>query len=418
MSDVTDLSHLDVSQPEFFKNDSWMAGFAELRKSSPVHYTENSANGAYWSVVSHELIKQVDIDHKTFSSERGGITIVDAIEADRMGDDDDGLAIAARSFINMDEPEHKKQRLAVSSSVAPKNLAELQPLIRDRAADILDNLPVGETFNWVELVSVDLTARMLATLFGFPYEQRGKLIEWSDLTTNVPQVTGDDSIDMGARRAELLKAAETFYALWAERETQPPQFDLISMLIHNPETAKMNEDPALFLGNILLLIVGGNDTTRNSISGGVLGLNQFPEQFDKLKKDPSLIPNMVSEMIRWQTPVIHMRRTTMKDVELGGKLIKEGEKVVMWYLSGNRDETVFENPDQLIIDRPNAREHVAFGFGVHRCMGNRLAELQLQILWEEILKRFKSVEVVGEVQRSSNNFIRGITDLPVQVQPL
>ncbi|MEL0151111.1 MAG: cytochrome P450, partial [Rhodobiaceae bacterium] len=352
------------------------------------------------------------------SSERGGISIVDAIEADRMSDDNDGIAIAAKSIINMDEPEHKKQRLAVSPSVGPKNLAELQPLIRERAADILDNLPIGKTFNWVELVSVDLTARMLATLFGFPYEQRGKLIEWSDLTTNVPQVTGDDSIDMGARRAELLKAAETFYALWAERENQPPQFDLISMLIHNPETAKMNEDPALFLGNILLLIVGGNDTTRNSISGGVLGLNQFPEQLDKLKKDPSLIPNMVSEMIRWQTPVIHMRRTATKDVELGGKLIKEGEKVIMWYLSGNRDEAVFENPDQLIIDRPNAREHVAFGFGVHRCMGNRLAELQLQILWEEILKRFKSVEVVGDVQRSSNNFIRGITDLPVQVHPL
>jgi len=406
--------NMDVSLPELYAHDTWMPVFERLRKTEPVFYTSDSPNGPYWSVCNHALIKQVDADHRRFSSERGGITIVDTV----IDNDENGIALAAKSFISMDEPEHKKHRLAVAPSVAPKNLAEFQPLIRERAADILDNLPIGETFNWVDLVSVDLTARMLATLFGFPYEERHKLILWSDLTTNVPQVTGDQSIDMGERREELLRAAQAFYGLWAERANQPPQFDLISMLIQNPDTAKMNEDPALFLGTILLLIVGGNDTTRNSISGGVLALNQFPEQFDRVKSDPSLIPNMVSEMIRWQTPVIHMRRTAMEDVELGGKLIKEGEKVVMWYLSGNRDDAVFDRPNDFIIDRPNAREHVAFGFGVHRCMGNRLAELQLQILWEEILKRFKHVEVVGPVERSANNFIRGIKTLPVRVHPL
>jgi len=406
--------NMDVSLPELYAHDTWMPVFERLRKTEPVFYTSDSPNGPYWSVCNHALIKQVDADHRRFSSERGGITIVDTV----IDNDENGIALAAKSFISMDEPEHKKHRLAVAPSVAPKNLAEFQPLIRERAADILDNLPIGETFNWVDHVSIDLTARMLATLFGFPYEERHKLILWSDLTTNVPQVTGDQSIDMGERREELLRAAQAFYGLWAERANQPPQFDLISMLIQNPDTAKMNEDPALFLGTILLLIVGGNDTTRNSISGGVLALNQFPEQFDRVKSDPSLIPNMVSEMIRWQTPVIHMRRTAMEDVELGGKLIKEGEKVVMWYLSGNRDDAVFDRPNDFIIDRPNAREHVAFGFGVHRCMGNRLAELQLQILWEEILKRFKHVEVVGPVERSANNFIRGIKTLPVRVHPL
>jgi cytochrome P450 len=189
------------------------------------------------------------------------------------------------------------------------------------------------------------------------------------------------------------------------------------MLAHNEETRTMSEDPGLFLGTILLLIVGGNDTTRNSISGGVIALNEYPDEYQKLRDDPNLIPNMVSEIIRWQTPVIHMRRTALQDTELGGQRIKEGEKVIMWYLSGNHDEEVFKNADRLIIDRPNARQHVAFGFGVHRCMGNRLAEMQLRILWEEIVTRFDHVELVGDVERLSNNFIRGIKNVPVRLHP-
>jgi cytochrome P450 len=270
----------------------------------------------------------------------------------------------------------------------------------------------------VQAVSVELTARMLGTLFDFPYEERRKLVYWSDLTTSVPEVTGDDSIDMKKRYEELMQAAGAFYQLWASKAGQPPKFDLISMLQNNPTTARMNEDPEQFLGTILLLIVGGNDTTRNSISGGVVALNQFPEEYQKLRDDPGLIPNMVAEMVRWQTPVIHMRRTALEDYELGGQTIRKGDKVVMWYVSGNRDETVFDDPDRLIIDRHNARAHVAFGFGVHRCMGNRLAEMQLRILWEEIMQRFRMVEVVGPVARLPNNFIRGIRDVPVRLHPL
>ena len=411
--DVTSipLDEIDVSRPELFQNDTWQPLFARLRKEAPVHYLADSVNGPFWSVTSHEMIKAVDSNNQVFSSEKGGIAIVDPYAAEEG-------QIQGQSFITLDEPKHMPQRQAVAPTVAPKNLAEFEPLIRENVIDILEHLPVGETINWVKEVSIELTARMLATLFGFPYEQRHKLVYWSDLATAVPEVTGDDSIDMGKRYEELMGAAGAFYQLWMEKAGQPQTFDLISMLQHNEATAKMNEDPEMFLGNILLLIVGGNDTTRNSISGGVMALNKYPDQYQKLRDNPALIPNMVSEMIRWQTPVIHMRRTALVDIELGGKQIKAGDKVIMWYLSGNRDETVFEDPEKLVIDRPNARAHVAFGFGVHRCMGNRLAELQLRVLWEEIMKRFHTVEVVDGVERLPNNFIRGIKNVPVRLHRL
>ena len=409
--DALPLEEIDVSRPELFYNDTWRPLFARLRREAPVHYLADSINGAFWSVTNHRLIKEVDTNHKVFSSEAGGIAIVDPEAVNTGGE------LQGESFIQLDPPRHGPQRQAVAPSVAPTNLAELEPLIRERAIDILENLPVGETFNWVQEVSIELTGRMLATLFDFPYEERHKLIHWSDIATAVPQVTGDDTIDMKKRYEELMQAAGAFYQLWQERAAAPPKFDLISMLAHGEDTRTMNEDPGLFLGTLLLLIVGGNDTTRNSISGGVIALNQHPDEYQKLRDNPKLIPNMVSEIIRWQTPVIHMRRTALQDFELGGQHIKEGDKVVMWYLSGNHDEDVFDNADRLIIDRPNARSHVAFGFGIHRCMGNRLAEMQLRVLWEEIQQRFHKIELAGNVTRVSNNFIRGIKEVPVVLHP-
>lgn len=400
------LEDMDPSLPERFRDDVWHEWFARLRKEDPVHYCKDSVNGAYWSVTNHADIKAVDTNHEVFSSEAGGIAIVDPLEGEK----------GIENFIAMDPPRHDEQRRTVTPSVAPTNLATMEPLIRERVIDILENLPVGETFNWVEHVSIELTARMLATLFDFPYEDRRKLIYWSDLTTNVPQVTGIE-VDMQERQAGLQECAMTFFQLWQERAAAEPKFDLISMLAHGEATKDLINDPMGLLGNILLLIVGGNDTTRNSISGGVIALNQFPDEYQKLRDDVSLIPNMVSEMIRWQTPVIHMRRTALKDFDLNGKHIKEGDKVIMWYLSGNRDESVFPDADRLIIDRKNARQHVSFGFGVHRCMGNRLAEMQLRVLWEETQKRFRKVEIVGDVKRLPNNFIRGITDVPVVLHP-
>ena len=406
----TPLEEIDVSNAALFGEDAWQPWFARLREEAPVHYCAESPVGAYWSVTSHDLIKQVDTNHQVFSS-ADGISIISPQEREEAETD-----VPIENFISMDPPGHDVQRATVAPSVAPTNLANLEPLIRERAADILDNLPVGETFNWVDEVSVELTARMLATLFDFPYEDRRKLIYWSDITTNVPELTGIE-LDMAQRQADLMECAQVFMQLWQERAAAEPKFDLISMLAHGENTKDMIQNPMLFLGNVLLLIVGGNDTTRNSISGGVIALNQFPEEYDKLRANPGVIPNMVAEMVRWQTPVIHMRRTATEDVVLGGEKIRKGDKVVMWYLSGNRDESVFPNADRLIVDRPNARKHVAFGFGIHRCMGNRLAEMQLRVLWEEIMKRFEKVELAGEVKRLPNNFIRGIGEVPVRVIP-
>jgi cytochrome P450 len=313
----------------------------------------------------------------------------------------------------MDPPRHDEQRKVASPIVAPANLANMEPLIRERTRLVLDALPRGEVFDWVDEVSIKLTTMMLATLFDFPFEERGKLTYWSDVAicnVNAPE----SPVHSEAERFEILKQmAEEIGTLFAERRGQPPKFDLLSMLAHGASTREMPLKE--FMGNLALLIVGGNDTTRNSMSGGLMALNQFPAEYDKLRANPGLVESAVSEIIRWQTPVIHMRRTTTQDTELGGKTIKAGEKVVMWYISGNRDPEAIEEPDRFIIDRARPRQHLSFGFGIHRCVGNRLAELQLKILWQEILARFPKIEVVGEPKRIYSNFIRGIRALPVRI---
>ena len=407
LDQVPALDDIDVSDPAIYQSDTWRPLFARLRAEDPVHYHADSPFGPYWSVTRLKDLMYVDTHHQLFSSEP---TIV-------IGDQAADFEID--NFIQMDPPKHDAQRGAVMPVVAPRNLAKLEPVIRKRLQPILDGLPVGETFDWVDCVSIELTTQMLATLFDFPFEERRKLTRWSDMSTDGEATTGGSLFTEEERRAGLMECLETFLGLFRERAAKPPaeRLDLVTMLAHSPETRDMPSRPMEFLGNVMLLIVGGNDTTRNTISGGVLALNEYPEEYRKLREHPELIPSMVSEMVRWQTAVLHMRRTATEDTELGGKAIHAGDKVVMWYISGNRDDSVIEEPDRLIIDRPNARHHVAFGFGIHRCMGNRLAEMQLRIVWEEVMKRFRFVEVMGEPERLRSNFIRGITRLPVRVHP-
>jgi cytochrome P450 len=315
-------------------------------------------------------------------------------------------------FIAMDPPKHDHQRKEVSSSVQPSNLAKMESTIRQRVCGILDSLPRGEEFNWVELVSIELTTQMLATLFDFPFEDRSKLTRWSDVATADEESGIVESEDQ--RRAELGECLEYFTRLWNERVNEPPRGDLISMLAHGESTKNM--DPFEYLGNLVLLIVGGNDTTRNSITGGIKFLNENPLEYQKLRDNHSLIPNMVSEIIRYQTPLAYMRRTAAKDSVLGGQNIKEGDKLLMWYVSGNRDSRSIEDADRFLIDRKNARKHLSFGFGIHRCMGNRLAEMQLRVLWEEIMARFDNIEVVGKAEMVNSNFVKGYSKLPVIIR--
>ena len=402
---TTPLEQIDVSDPRLYEQDAWRPYFARLREEEPVHYLADSAFGPFWSITRFEDIVAVDSNHKDFSSEP---TII-------IGDLTEDMPF--EMFIAMDPPKHDVQRRAVQPVVAPQNLADMEGLIRSRVVDILDNLPVGETFDWVEQVSVNLTTQMLATLFDFPFEERHKLTYWSDIAAGSPEIAGGD-VDPEERMAGLMECLETFTGIWHERKGRENSFDLISLLQRDPNTADIVERPLEFLGNLALLIVGGNDTTRNSATGGVLALNQNPAEYDKLRADHSLIPGMVSEIIRWQTPLANMRRTATRDMEFKGKQIKKGDKVVMWYISGNRDESAIDKADEFIIDRANPRHHISFGFGIHRCMGNRLAEMQLRILWEEIMQRFSFVEVMAEPERVRSNFVRGYKTLPVRLHAL
>ncbi len=407
---VPDASELSIDEinplnAHLFAENRWQSHFERLRNEDPVHFNEIPSAGRYWSVTKYDDVRAVDGDWKTYSSASG---IVLGPPVDQIPP---GGATQSSSFISMDPPTHPKQRGTVRSVSAPKNLRNLEPLIRERTIDILDSLPDGDTFDWVDTVSVELTTMLLATLFDFPWEDRRKLTRWSDIVFAIPEPGGlVETVEQ--KRAEMLEMVQYFEKLWDMRRENPGD-DLVSMLVHGEATKDMATME--HLGNLLLLIVGGNDTTRNTMSGSVYGLNKFPDEYDKLIANPDLVPKMVPEIIRWQTPLAYMRRTANHDTELGGKQIRKHDQILMWYISANRDEAVFENAHAIDIERENADRHLSFGYGIHFCMGSRLAELQLRVLWEEVLARFERIEVQDEPTRTLSSFVKGYAHLPVTV---
>ena len=396
------LDEIDVSDPQLYQDEAWHPYFERLRQQAPVHYCADSRYGPFWSVSRYRDIVECEVNHAVFSNAINGNQV-----------EDQSLALPRPAFIRMDPPKHDEQRKVVAPIVAPANLHNMERLIRERTQQLLDALPRGEEFDWVEEVSIKLTTMMLATLFDFPFEERDKLTYWSDVA--IANVNAPDApVHSEAERfEELKKMADYMSRLFEERRKLPPKFDLLSMLAHGEATREMSLPE--FIGNLGLLIVGGNDTTRNSMTGGLLALSRFPDEYRKLHANPALIESLVPEIVRYVTPVIHMRRTTLQATEIDGQPIPAGAKVVLWYVSANRDPDALAQPNCLIIDRKRPRQHASFGFSIHRCVGNRLAELQLRILWEEILLRFPMIEVVGGAQRIYSNFIQGFKSMPVRI---
>lgn len=396
----TPLDQLNPAQADVMSADASWPLFKRLRKEDPVHYTAESEYGPFWSITRYADVRTVAGDHETFSSSLG-TTLTDGTA---------GGALAP-SFIHMDPPDHDEKRRAINPALSTMNLKNLAPLIRERAGMILDNLPIGEEFNWVDKVSTELTAMTLATLLDVPQEDRRKIVYWSDVILATP---GKGLVDTPEQKREILEELRAYFVdLWNERVNAEPAGDLISMLAHSPATRDMS--PQEYFGMVVLLTTGGNETTRNSISGSLLAFHRFPDQLRKLRANPRLLPAMVSEAIRWQTPISYTRRTATRDAEVGSKTIRKGDKVATWYVSANRDEAVYKDGHLLDIERPQPRAHISFGYGIHHCVGNRLAELQLTIVWEEMLKRFPEIVVTDEPKRTYSLQIRGYEDMMVVI---
>ena len=400
---LADLDPLDVSRPELYRDDTWHEPFARLRAESPIHYTPHSDYGPYWSISTYKPIVHIESLPEIFSSEVGGITLADFLpESD----------VKMPMFIARDRPVHTAQRRTVAPAFTPSEMVRMSDDIRRRTGEVLDSLPWGEAFDWVDKVSIELTTQMLAILFDFPWEDRRKLTFWSDWAGDIELVKTEE---LRKQRLEyMFECGAYFQNLWNQKIGKEPTPDLISMMIHSDAMAHM--DQYEFIGNLILLIVGGNDTTRNSMSAMAYGLDTFPDERAKLEANPDLIVNATQEIVRWQTPLAHMRRTATQDYEIDGQTIREGDKLALWYISANRDASVFgDDADRIVVDRPNARRHLAFGHGIHRCVGARLAELQISVLLEEMARRRMRVNVTGAPTRVAACFVHGYRKLPVEI---
>lgn len=398
----------DVGRMELFNEDRWQDVFRAMRAEAPVNKVTGSIVGDYWNVCTHKAIQHVESLPELFSSSwlHGGISIAEAPKAAAHN-------VSLPMFIAMDRPEHTPRRRTIANAFTPAEMLRLTQEIRDRTGQVLDGLPQGEQFDWVSRVSVELTTAMLAILFDFPREDSPLLSFWSDWITAIEAGHIPDVSEGRVKASQEM--TDYFMRLWDERKSAAtPGNDLLSMMIHSDSLGELSQQE--FMGTLMLLVTGGNDTTRNTMSGFIEALDRFPEERARLEADPTLVASAVPEVIRFVTPAIHMRRTATQDTELFGQQIAKGDKIVLWYLSANFDESQFDQPDRLIVDRENARRHLAFGYGIHRCVGARLAELQLRVLMEEMLARRIRVHITGEVTRGGGAFMHALRKLEVTTE--
>ena len=397
------LNPIDVSQNALYVDDLWREPFAKLRAEAPLSWREDSPFGPYWSAVTHDLVSEVELRHDVFSSrwDKGNITIAESVNGQGFP-----------NFIAQDQPIHTAQRRVIAPAFSPSQMLKLDKQVKERTKELLDDLPIGETFDWVERVSIPQTLGMLCILFDMPFEEWRDIKRWSDWASGVSadNLNEEYFAQFMAQMGEMLAR---FDRELEDRRGKPATDDLLSRMVHSEAMGQM--EPMERIANIALLIVGGNDTTRNSMSALVEAFDRYPDQVERLRADPSLIPNAAQEIVRWQSPVTHMRRTALEDAELGGQTIKAGEKIVMWYISANRDEKVFPDAERFDVGRTNARRHLGFGHGIHRCVGAKLAEDQLATLIGEIVNRGWQLVPQGKPERLASPFLHGFTSVPVQV---
>jgi cholest-4-en-3-one 26-monooxygenase len=397
---------IDLNNPDTYVQRVPHDAFRWMRKESPVHFQPDNARArGYWAITRYEDVVTISKDPGRFSSYRGGTNIEDYPEEE--------LSLIRLIMLNMDPPQHGKFRRLVSQGFTPLVTSFLEPRVRAVTTEILDRIAQRGEADFVRTVAAELPLQVIAELLGIPDTDRDKLFDWSNRLIGF-----DDPEFQTSHEDGKIAAMEMWmYAnqLAEERQGNADGHDLVSILMRGEvdgEKLTVQEFDSFFL----VLAVAGNETTRNLVSGGMLALMEHPEERARLLANLSLVPSAVEEMLRWVTPVMHFRRTATCDAEIRGQKIREGDKVVMFYPSANRDENVFHDAERFDVGRsPN--EHLAFGVGEHFCLGSNLARLEIRVLFEELLRRFPDMELAGPAARLRSSFINGIKRMPVRFTP-
>jgi cholest-4-en-3-one 26-monooxygenase len=406
-----DLSDIDLLDRDIFTKGVPHDWFTYLRNNAPVYKHPEPDGPGFWVFSKHEDVINVGRNAKVFSSaaDRGGVVGLEELPAEQREQIENNATFVGRMMLYMDPPDHTRYRNTVYPTFRPRVINALEDHIRERTDHILDSAVAKGECDFVVDIAAELPLQAIAELLGVPMEDRHKIFDWSN------RMVGSEDPEYAVEQERVQEAqAEMFMysqQLAADRRSNP-QKDIITTLL-NAEVDGHRLDELDFNLFFLLLAVAGNETTRNAISHGMAALLDHPEQYAELVEAPSLIHTTTEEILRWASPVMYFRRNVTEDIEIRGQQIKAGDKVSLWYISANRDEDVFEDPFRFDIHRhPN--DHIAFGGGPHFCLGNALARLEINVLFEELTKRVTRIESLGDLSRLRSNFIAGIKHLPVR----